>query len=149
MTTIQRLGDATTQTTCLISALTQFVRQMYRILLASGLLIYQRSATANSIVPHTIDTLICSLANRILEQRTKIQTIARAVPLQFAKDTHLNNSTLMGRHSDEDEKRVLEMMFARFGQPEDIAQAILFLASPASNWITGTVLDVNGGRLMD
>ena len=37
----------------------------------------------------------------------------------------------------------------RFGQPEDIAQAILFLCSPASNWITGTTLDVNGGMLMD
>ncbi|HYD64454.1 SDR family NAD(P)-dependent oxidoreductase [Azospirillum sp.] len=37
----------------------------------------------------------------------------------------------------------------RFGQPDDIAQAILFLASPQSNWITGTVLDVNGGMLMD
>lgn len=37
----------------------------------------------------------------------------------------------------------------RFGQPEDIAQAILFLSSPVSNWITGTVLDVNGGMLMD
>lgn len=37
----------------------------------------------------------------------------------------------------------------RFGQPEDIAQAILFLCSPQSNWITGTVLDVNGGMLMD
>lgn len=37
----------------------------------------------------------------------------------------------------------------RYGQPEDIAQSILFLSSPASNWITGTVLDVNGGMLMD
>ncbi len=37
----------------------------------------------------------------------------------------------------------------RFGQPEDIAQGILFLCSPASNWITGTTLDVNGGMLMD
>ena len=37
----------------------------------------------------------------------------------------------------------------RYGQPEDIAQAILFLCSPASNWITGTVLDINGGMLMD
>ena len=37
----------------------------------------------------------------------------------------------------------------RYGQPEDIAQAILFLSSPASNWITGTTLDVNGGMLMD
>lgn len=37
----------------------------------------------------------------------------------------------------------------RLGEPEDIAQAVLFLLSPASNWITGTVLDVNGGMLMD
>ncbi|WP_029005283.1 SDR family NAD(P)-dependent oxidoreductase [Azorhizobium doebereinerae] len=37
----------------------------------------------------------------------------------------------------------------RFGTPDDIAQSILFLCSPASNWITGTVLDVNGGMLMD
>lgn len=37
----------------------------------------------------------------------------------------------------------------RYGQPEDIARAILFLCSPSSNWITGTTLDVNGGMLMD
>jgi 3-oxoacyl-[acyl-carrier protein] reductase len=37
----------------------------------------------------------------------------------------------------------------RFGQPEDIAQGILFLCSPQSNWITGTTLDINGGMLMD
>ena len=33
----------------------------------------------------------------------------------------------------------------RYGQPEDIAQSILFLASPQSNWITGTTIDINGG----
>ena len=36
----------------------------------------------------------------------------------------------------------------RFGTPSDIAQAIVFLSSPQSNWITGKVLDVNGGMLM-
>ena len=33
----------------------------------------------------------------------------------------------------------------RLGAAEDIAEAALFLASQASNWITGIVLDVNGG----
>ncbi|CAN7663657.1 SDR family oxidoreductase [Phenylobacterium sp. LjRoot225] len=37
----------------------------------------------------------------------------------------------------------------RYGQPEDIAQSILFLASPASNWITGTTIDINGGSYLN
>ncbi len=37
----------------------------------------------------------------------------------------------------------------RLGTAEDIAEAALFLASQASNWITGTVMDVNGGMTMN
>lgn len=33
----------------------------------------------------------------------------------------------------------------RFGQPEDIARAILWLASPDQSWITGQILGVDGG----
>jgi 3-oxoacyl-[acyl-carrier protein] reductase len=36
----------------------------------------------------------------------------------------------------------------RLGEPEDIAESVVFLASQASNWITGLTLDVNGGMLM-
>jgi len=36
----------------------------------------------------------------------------------------------------------------RLGQPEDVAQAVLFLSSQASNYITGAVIDVSGGYFM-
>jgi len=37
----------------------------------------------------------------------------------------------------------------RLGTPDDIANAVLFLASESSSFITGETLNVNGGRLMD
>jgi 3-oxoacyl-[acyl-carrier protein] reductase len=36
----------------------------------------------------------------------------------------------------------------RMGQPGDVAEAVLFLASPASNYVTGQVLRVDGGWVM-
>ncbi len=36
----------------------------------------------------------------------------------------------------------------RPGTPEDVAQAVLFLASPAAGYITGHVLHVDGGMAM-
>jgi NAD(P)-dependent dehydrogenase (short-subunit alcohol dehydrogenase family) len=36
----------------------------------------------------------------------------------------------------------------RWGQPEDVADPVLFLASPAARFITGVVLPVDGGYLI-
>ena len=35
-----------------------------------------------------------------------------------------------------------------FGEPEDVASLVAFLASPASRYITGQVIGVNGGMYM-
>jgi 3-oxoacyl-[acyl-carrier protein] reductase len=45
-------------------------------------------------------------------------------------------------------RRVQDIPLGRMGEPDDIADAALFLLSPASRWITGSVLHVNGGELM-
>ena len=34
----------------------------------------------------------------------------------------------------------------RFGRPEDVAQVVLFFASPAAAYVTGQAIDVDGGR---
>jgi 3-oxoacyl-[acyl-carrier protein] reductase len=38
-------------------------------------------------------------------------------------------------------------MLGRIGEPEDIANAIAFLAAPESGWITAQLLTVDGGRM--
>ncbi|HUY90860.1 MAG TPA: SDR family oxidoreductase [Pirellulales bacterium] len=42
-------------------------------------------------------------------------------------------------------RAVGESLLARWGTPEDVAQAVRFLASPAAAFLTGQVLNVNGG----
>ncbi len=46
------------------------------------------------------------------------------------------------------EEYVSQIPLQRMGSPEDIASAIMFLASPSSDYITGQVIRVNGGLLM-
>ncbi len=42
-----------------------------------------------------------------------------------------------------------QIPLARFGNPEDVASAVAFLASPKAAYITGTVVHVNGGMFMN
>lgn len=50
--------------------------------------------------------------------------------------------------TEEQKKRFLENIpMQRFGKPEDVAQAALFLASTMSDYITGQVITVDGGML--
>jgi 3-oxoacyl-[acyl-carrier protein] reductase len=51
----------------------------------------------------------------------------------------------VGEHQDAYEKQI---PLGRLGEADDIANAVLFLASPLSAYVTGVVLDVNGGMYM-
>ncbi len=60
---------------------------------------------------------------------------------------------MTGRHSPEVQEQTEAMMtrmspLRRVGEPEDIAQAVLYLASDASSFMTGQILRPNGGVAM-
>jgi NAD(P)-dependent dehydrogenase (short-subunit alcohol dehydrogenase family) len=58
--------------------------------------------------------------------------------------------TPMHRELTEEQRTTLtkSILWGRFGLPEDIAGAVLFLSSDLADFITGVALDVNGGALM-
>lgn len=58
--------------------------------------------------------------------------------------------TAMTDKLSEDVKKAMmgQIPMQKMGQPEDIAAAVVFLAGPKSDYITGQVINVNGGMYM-
>jgi 3-oxoacyl-[acyl-carrier protein] reductase len=58
--------------------------------------------------------------------------------------------TDMTRALSEEQRKALlgQIALGRLGQPQDIAEAVRFLATPAAAYITGETLNVNGGMYM-
>lgn len=60
-------------------------------------------------------------------------------------ETDMTEAALAGRGRSAIESLI---PLGRIGQPDDVANAVAFLASELSAWITGSVLRVNGGGLI-
>ncbi|MBW6422589.1 SDR family oxidoreductase [Rhizobium sp. XQZ8] len=88
-----------------------------------------------------VHAMVRNLAIELAPYKIRINAVAPAVVETPVYNTFLSNDQV---------KEVLPTFNAfhplgRNGQPRDVADAILFLASEQSSWITGTVLPVDGG----
>ena len=67
-----------------------------------------------------------------------------------AVSPHAIETEMSAQWSEERRKEIIASIpLGRLGKPEDVANAALFLASDEASFITGEILDVNGGALMD
>jgi 3-oxoacyl-[acyl-carrier protein] reductase len=65
-----------------------------------------------------------------------------------APGTTATERVLALRTPEETARLATSIPLRRLGESGDIADGILFLASDAARWVTGIVLDVNGGQVM-
>jgi 3-oxoacyl-[acyl-carrier protein] reductase len=57
------------------------------------------------------------------------------------------STSFVEEHMEEEyyQARISEIPLGRFGRPEDVAAAAVFLASDDSSYLTGEAININGG----
>lgn len=120
------------------------------VAITSGTSAYTPKASLAAV--GTINAAILALAKAFADRGVKdgvqvntilpgsVMTDRRMTMLQGYADTHgLSLDAAVDRFA-------AEVGIARYGQPEDIANAIAFLFAAGSRWIAGTALRVDGGE---
>lgn len=88
----------------------------------------------------------------ILTRRFAMELGPHGITVNAVAPGFVRTDMTRGSMSDADwraveEKLAAQSMMGRIGEPEDIANAIAFLASPQTGWLTAQTLTVDGGRM--
>jgi len=87
-----------------------------------------------------VNTLTKSLARELAPHGVTVNAVA----------PHAIETEMSAEWSEEKRRAVLaQIPVGRLGKPEEVAAAVAFLVSDEAGFITGEVLDLNGGYLMD
>ncbi len=87
-----------------------------------------------------INTFTKSLARHLAQFGINVNAVA----------PHAIETEMSAQWSEEKRRKVIESIpLKRMGKPEEVADVVVFLATEGASFITGEVINVNGGYLMD
>jgi 3-oxoacyl-[acyl-carrier protein] reductase len=87
-----------------------------------------------------VNTFTKSLARELAPYGINVNAVA----------PHAIETDMSREWSEEKRRQIVEAIpLKRLGKPEEVAEVVAFLASDGAGFITGQILDVNGGYLMD
>jgi gluconate 5-dehydrogenase len=84
---------------------------------------------------------------RMLTKALAIDLAAAKVRVNAIAPGYIRTAMTAGSHADPAQRaaRIERMIIPRYGEPEEVVGAAIFLASPASSYVTGIDLFVDGG----
>ena len=140
---------------------------MSHVRLIRAALPHLRKSGSASVLTITSFTVRQPLQNLVLSNSVRLATIGltKSLALELGRENIRFNSILPGwtetervedlmafraknnntTPEEERTKQAAEIPLGRMGQPEEFANAAVFLASPAASYITGVMLTVDGG----
>lgn len=140
---------------------------MAHVRLIKSALPYLRKSDAASILTVTSLTVKQPLPNLLISNSVRTATVGltKSLALELGKEgirinsilpgwtetervTELMNARVKANNStleEEARRQAAEIPLGRMGQPAEFANAAVFLVSPAASYITGTMLNVDGG----
>lgn len=99
------------------------------------------AGTAYAVSKGAMSSLTFSLARELAASGITVNAVAAA---------HVKTGSVIEQLNEAQRRQLLtQIPVGRFCEPEEFAHAVRFLASPLAGFVTGEVLDVNGGLLMD
>ena len=129
---------------CCKAVIPQMVKQSYgrivNITSIAGKMGDLTAAPAYGASKGAINTFTKSLARELAGYNITVNAIA----------PHAIETDMSAEWSDEKRRKIVDSIpLKRLGKPEEVAAAVVFLINEEASFITGEILDMNGGYLMD